>query len=223
MQTTATENQTIALAGMMQACRLVQHMAYHGEHGDQDAFEASIGSLFAFDVPDTVSVFGSIDGIRNGLSVLETVLSGSSRAPKDVELTRYLVTLFVISKDFRNDAQMANKLHSRLELLADSYNKHGVDSGLCADLNHLYRETISRLPRRFVINGEKHHLEDLQTSAAIRACLLAGIRATILFEQVGGRRWRLLFSRGKYLNAARALKHQHGNPSNDSENEQRPE
>jgi len=154
-------------------------------------------------------VFGSIDGIRNGLSVLETILTGSSRAPKDVELTRYLVTMFVITKDYRNSGELAVKLHDRLELLAHSYLKHGVDQGLCADLNNLYRETISKLARRFVVNGEKHHLEDMDTSARIRAALLAGIRATILFEQVGGRRWRLLFGRGKYLAAARALKHRH--------------
>jgi high frequency lysogenization protein len=35
----------------------------------------------------------------------------------------------------------------------------------------------------------------------IRACLLAGVRAARLWRQVGGSRWQLIFSRGRYLNA----------------------
>ena len=39
----------------------------------------------------------------------------------------------------------------------------------------------------------------------VLALLLAGVRATILFDQVGGRRWRLLFQRGKYVEGAQRL------------------
>ena len=199
------DDHIIAMAGMTQAVQLIQTLAYEGRVADQDALEASIGSLFAFDAPDTASIYGGLSGVRFGLKRLSELLAGNSRAPKDLELTRYVVTLFAVTKAFRNDAEMGDKLFRRLEQLKPSYDEHGADTGLLSDLNNLYRETLSHLPQKFVINGEKHHLEEMQVSSSVRALLLAGVRATILFDQVGGRRWRLLFQRGKYVEGAQRL------------------
>lgn len=199
------DDQLIAMAGMTQAVQLIQTLAYEGRVADQPALEASIGSLFAFDVPDTASVYGGLSGVRLGLKRVNELLAGNARQPKDLELTRYLVTLFAVTKAFRQDADMGGKLHGRLEELKPSFDQHGADTGLMADLNSLYRSTLSHLPQKFVINGEKHHLEDMQTSSTVRALLLAGVRATILFDQVGGRRWRLLFMRGKYIEGSQRL------------------
>ncbi|HER19801.1 MAG TPA: DUF489 family protein [Chromatiales bacterium] len=116
-----------------------------------------------------------------------------------------MVTLFAVTKAFRRDEAMGAQLFARLDELKPAFDAHGADSGLMADLNHLYRNTLSHLPQKFVINGEKHHLEDMAISSTVRALLLAGVRATILFDQVGGRRWRLLFMRGKYVEGARRL------------------
>lgn len=199
------DDQLIAMAGMTQAVQLIQTLAYEGRVADQDALEACIGSLFAFDAPDTASIYGGLSGVRFGLKRLSELLTGNSRAPRDLELTRYVVTLFAVTKAFRNDAEMGETLFRRLEELKSSYQQHGADTGLLSDLNNLYRSTLSQLPQKFVINGEKHHLEDMQVSSSVRALLLAGVRATILFDQVGGRRWRLLFQRGKYVEGAQRL------------------
>ena len=200
------DDQLIAMAGMTQAVQLIQTLAYEGRVADTQAMEASIGSLFAFDAPDTASIYGGVSGVRLGMKRLTELLAGKSREPRDLELTRYVVTLFAITKSFRQDAEMGGKLFSRLEELKPAFDEHGADSGLMADLNNLYRSTLSNLPQKFVINGEKHHLEDMTISASVRALLLAAVRATILFDQVGGRRWRLLFQRGKYLNRAEEMR-----------------
>ena len=39
----------------------------------------------------------------------------------------------------------------------------------------------------------------------IRACLLAGIRSAVLWRQVGGSKWQLLFHRKKLVQAAQQL------------------
>ncbi|MEK7758734.1 MAG: DUF489 family protein, partial [Pseudomonadota bacterium] len=39
----------------------------------------------------------------------------------------------------------------------------------------------------------------------VRAALLAGIRSAVLWRQLGGRRWQLLFSRGKLARTAAEL------------------
>ncbi len=199
------DDQLIAMAGMTQAVQLIQTLAYEGRVADREALEASIGSLFAFDAPDTASIYGGVSGVRFGMQRLTELLAGNSREPRDLELTRYVVTLFAVTKAFRRDEEMGGRLFDRLEELKPAFDEHGADPGLLADLNNLYRSTLSNLPQKFVINGEKHHLEDMQVSSSVRALLLAGVRATILFDQVGGRRWRLLFQRGKFLSRAREM------------------
>ncbi|MGM0516945.1 MAG: lysogenization protein HflD [Pseudomonadota bacterium] len=199
------DDHLIAMAGMTQALQLIQTLAWEGRVADEEAMEASIGSLFAFDAPDTPSIYGGLAGVRFGMRRLTELLAGGSREPRDLEMTRYLVTLFAVTKAFRRDAEMGGKLFARLEELKPAYDQHGADPGLLSDLNNLYRQTLSHLPQKFVINGEKHHLEDMQISSSVRGLLLAGVRATILFDQVGGRRWRLLFMRKRYLESARLL------------------
>ena len=199
------DDQLIAMAGMTQALQLIQTLAWEGKVADQDALDASIGSLFAFDAPDTPSIYGHLGGVRFGMRRLTELLAGNSRDPRDLEMTRYLVTLFAVTKAFRKDPDMGGKLFARLEELKPAYDQHGADPGMLSDLNNLYRSTLSQLPQKFVINGEKHHLEDMTVSSSVRALLLAAVRATILFDQVGGKRWRLLFMRKRYLESARLL------------------
>lgn len=201
----AIENQTIALAGMMQSCKLVQELAYKGQVNRESAFEASIGSLFRFEPEDTADTFGGPSGVGYGLDVLGNLLQGASRKPADMELTRYGVSLIAVTKQFLAHETMAATVHDRLTALSTDYRQHGVDSGLTASINQIYRETISTLPVRLVVNGEKHFLDDLQISARIRALLLAGIRATVLWQQVGGSRWQLLLRRGRFIKATQTL------------------
>ena len=51
-----------------------------------------------------------------------------------------------------------------------------------------------------VVNAVEQNVQD-----KIRACLLAGIRSAVLWRQVGGSKWQLLFHRKKLVQAARQL------------------
>jgi len=200
------DNQTLALAGMMQACKLVQELAYQGKIEHQSAFDASIASLFSFNPTDTADTFGGVTGVHQGLDVLTGLLTGSNRQPADMELTRYGVTLMAITKQFLNADGMAAAVHARLEELEPAFKEYGADDGLVASINQIYRETISTLSARIVVNGERNWLDDPVIAAKIRSLLLAGIRSTILWQQVGGSRWMLLLRRGKYLESAQRLR-----------------
>jgi high frequency lysogenization protein len=63
----------------------------------------------------------------------------------------------------------------------------------------VYAESLSRLRPKIMIKGAHGHLSNANNANRIRATLLAGVRAARLWRQVGGRRWHLLFRRGKYL------------------------
>lgn len=200
------EDQTIAIAAVLQCCRLVRELAYEGRIEHEHLAAANIHSLFNFDPKDTPDTFGgNVHDLNLGLETFLTLLSGGERQASDTEIIRYAVNLVGVAKAFMNDGDMMRKLHQRLEELKPAYLEHGVDDALMTDLNKLYRETISNLPVRIVINGEKRFLEEPRIASHIRSLLLAGVRATVLWRQVGGTRWALLLRRGQYLNAVRKL------------------
>ena len=72
-------------------------------------------------------------------------------------------------------------------------------SNVVAKLADVYRKSISTLGPKIVIRGEQSILSNPDNAARIRALLLAGIRAVILWRQAGGTRWRLLFERKAIL------------------------
>jgi high frequency lysogenization protein len=56
-----------------------------------------------------------------------------------------------------------------------------------------------------MVSGEHGHLNNPAIAAKVRATLLAGIRSAVLWRQLGGRRWQLLFARSKIARAATEL------------------
>lgn len=67
-------------------------------------------------------------------------------------------------------------------------------SSIMANIANLYQDTISTFNFRIQVSGDPRHLQNAENAAKIRALLLAGVRAAILWNQVGGKRWHMLFS-----------------------------
>ncbi|MFP4271543.1 MAG: high frequency lysogenization protein HflD [Halothiobacillaceae bacterium] len=195
------EDQTLALAGVAQAAVLVRGLAYKGS-APQSALEGSIRSLFAFDAADTADVFGGPQGVALGLKQLRQSLGGQDR---DVDLTRYAMILLQLGSRFMQAGSMPGQVHDRLVALAHDWEREGLTDGLFIEINGLYRDTISNLTPKVVVNGEQSLLEQREIAARIRALLLAGIRAAVLWQQVGGSRLQLLFRRKRYLEACESL------------------
>lgn len=55
------------------------------------------------------------------------------------------------------------------------------------------------------MTGDAKHLQSNGAADKVRALLLVGIRCSLLWHQVGGRRYQLLFQRTKYATTARQL------------------
>ena len=66
-------------------------------------------------------------------------------------------------------------------------------------------DVISPLGRRIQVTGVTQYLQHLGTQNRIRAALLAGIRSAILWQQVGGTKWQLLFFRRKIATTAQHI------------------
>jgi high frequency lysogenization protein len=69
----------------------------------------------------------------------------------------------------------------------------------------IYVDVISPLGPRIQVTGSPAILQSAQVQAKVRATLLAGIRAAVLWHQVGGGRLQLMFSRNRLSTQAKHI------------------
>jgi high frequency lysogenization protein len=99
---------------------------------------------------------------------------------------------------------MLNQIGSQIALIENHRQiedpEEAFDNSV-ASMSELYESTLSRMHPRLKIEGSRHHLQNSANVQRIRALLLSAIRSAVLWHQVGGRRWQLLFSRSKMKTA----------------------
>jgi high frequency lysogenization protein len=196
-------NQTIALAGIAQACSLVHQFATTGS-ADSLAFEASIGSLLKIDSNSVLDVYGDLKGIKFGLHQLDQQLGG--KALTNPEQARYAAQLVYLQKQLSKRSDLLETIHTGIAKAQAQAEHFGVlHTNVQANLADLYHSTVSTLQPRIMVLGDQQYLGAQNTVNKIRALLLAGIRATLLWRQCGGSRWRLLLFRKKIQDEARFL------------------
>jgi len=188
-------NQTIALAGLSQACLLVQQLATTGT-ADNAAIKTCINSILKIDSTGVVDIYGELSDLKPGLKQLEQQLLSKSIA--DPEQARYAASLVFLEKQLSNRPEMLTKISTGISIAqAQSENFGELHENVLANLGDLYHSTISTLQPRIMVNGEQEYLSQPNVVNKIRALLLAGIRATLLWRQCGGARWKFLFFRKK--------------------------
>ena len=197
-------NIAISLAGTAQAVSLVEQLAKTG-YLDSDAFRTSVNSLFVQSPETTESVFGDIHNIRRGLETLEELLR-NHRAPKNGDILRYVIGVMHLQKKVRKRSEILHVIGNRLEK-AESQIAHFdvTHDNVIANIADIYTDTISKFQYRIQVMGEYTYLQQPRVASQIRVLLLAAIRATTLWRQVGGSRWQLLFYRRHILEATEAL------------------
>jgi high frequency lysogenization protein len=198
------KDRTLALAGIFQAAGLVQTTARFG-NADIAAMRASLESVFLIDADSVEQIFGGISGVTAGLQTLIERLDRSSQT-RDPEVTRYVIGLMHLERRLMRRSEMLEALRNRLTVIASQADPFpDSQADLITALAQLYQDTISTLRPRIIVRGEPHLLADAAIASQIRALLLAGMRATVLWRQCGGSRFQLLWSRSLILEQARLL------------------
>ena len=198
----SNRDRAIALAGLYQAVRLVQQTG-QGLRRDAAATHTCISSIFITDPPETAAVFGNVSALRTGLDILARQL-GKHTAGRELELTAYAVTLLHLERKLSQDQAMLNRLAEGIAAVAAPAAEVMSDAVIGA-LAELYQQTISTLSPRVMVRGEPEILASPAAQRMIRALLLAGIRAAVLWSQCGGSRLQLLVRRRALLDAVRGL------------------
>lgn len=211
------KNRTIALAALFQSVEGVMQIATQGRV-DHDLFETCINSILTEKTDTIEEVYGDLSHLRKGLRILMHQLGAGNQAPngktKDLEATRYSINVLYLEKKLATQTVIFQQLLdgiSSVQKQRDFFDSNTHDS-IIAKLAELYTETISKVGPKIMVKGDQEQLSIPENAAKIRALLLAGIRAALLWRQAGGSRWKLLFSRRKMQIEAETMLREHAQP-----------
>lgn len=194
----------IALAGVAQAIDVMDNLARTGYLNSRE-FATSVNSLFEQNPNDVESVFGGVDNLQRGLEALVNLLN-NRRDKQHTVVIGYCLGVFHLQKKLYKNKTMLNTIGKRLDQARHQVQHFGVaHENVIANLAAVYAETVSTFPFRIQVVGEYQYLQQKRVADQVRVLLLAAVRATALWRQVGGSRWQLFLQRRKLLDAAERL------------------
>ena len=193
------QERLLALAGVFEAAALVDRLAKTGQV-QEGALGCMLGSLLVRNPKDTLEVYGGDHlNLRDGMRALAGALE---RNPQSLprETLRYAVALISLQRQLDKRDDMLQVIGNRLQQIDSQAQLFGIaHDNVIAACAALYQDTLSTFRQRIQVHGEMRHLQNNRNAERIRALLLAGIRSAMLWRQLGGHRWQLLFSRRKLL------------------------
>lgn len=200
--------QTLALAGIAQAAFLVHQLAHHGVAA-QDKLNTALNSLFVTHPKSAEEVFGNTDKMHLGLQVLQELLTGNSAVFTPSEVLRYMLGLLYLQYKLDGKTRMLADIGKGLDAIKMQFPEGELAEKPEAikEVSRLYQGTLSTLPFRIQVRGDMNYLKNEHTANRIRALLFAGVRSAVLWRQVGGKRWHLLFQRKRMARDVTRLLH----------------
>lgn len=197
-------NRTLALAGVVQAAVLVKQLAWKGSINQQD-LATSIESIFQTDPQHVIDVYGSSSNLILGIQTL-IQLFNDNKAPKDPEIARYTISLLHLERLLIKKSNMIQTVQRGVERAKNqAHHFNSTHDNVIANLAGVYTDTLSTFRFRIHVTGESAYLSNHYTINKIRALLLAGVRSAVLWRQLGGTRWQLVFGKKTLLQDAQYL------------------
>jgi high frequency lysogenization protein len=193
------EYRNIALAAVTQCALLVHDLAINGT-ADEKTMLACLRPVYLLD-PDSIhQVYPDVSQFNDGVQVLQRSFD-SAGMRENAETVRYLLGMLVLQQRLSKAPTMLPAIRDRLQQLTATEGQPPLTDDLpqqaiqadCSALARLYQDTVSKLSFRIHVSGNPEHLRDHAVADQIRALLLAGIRSAVLWHQLGGRRWHLVF------------------------------
>lgn len=189
----------LALAGVLQALSQVRRIADTGQ-SDTAVVQTALDSVFRIDADTPEEVYGRVANLAPGLKLLRDYLNKQST---DDGLTRLALSVLQLERRFVGESNTVNAVASGIAEIASQAEASGsTHPDVLSALGGLYADTISHLRPRVMVQGNPHYLGQPGVVAEIRAILLAAVRSAVLWRQLGGSFWDLLFSRRAMADAA---------------------
>jgi len=192
------QDRVLALAGLVQAVSLINAASKSGLVS-QDTLESSVNSIFVQNPDSAADVYGGVSGVRKGLSILRELLTHIDVAQHG-RILQYVLAVMGLERKLVNMPAVMQQLGAEIANIDEQrILRHGdirvLDDLMIQQLAALYESSISEIQPQIQINGNRVQLQDSANIRRIRALLLAAIRACVLWRQVGGNKWQLVFNR----------------------------
>lgn len=195
------DESNIALAGLCQAAALVKQIARSNEF-DSQALATSLNSIAITHSENTEQVFGDTSQLVLGYQTLISQLSNQTNN-KDVEITRYIANLLSIERKLSASKKTLAALGERISnIQRQQLHLDITDNQMLGNLASIYTDVVSPVARKIQVAGDPEILKRPDNQHRVRALLLAGIRAAVLWRQLGGKRRHILFSRSQIVASA---------------------
>ena len=210
------KSETIALAALFQCCTQIQRIATTG-YFDERAVASVIRSLIVTDPKTIDDIYQESDLVVGFKQILDSFGKGDmSKAADTIVITKMALKLITLAHNVEGNDKVFNRMSDEIDALTRAITTDHPDFLTCGNtqvvnteenfhlFGSLYQSIISPNFAKLIIYGEERCLREVSNQEKIRALLLAGIRAVILWRQVGGRRRFLVFRRKAILEYARA-------------------
>ncbi|NLQ16682.1 high frequency lysogenization protein HflD [Marinomonas sp. M1K-6] len=202
------KEQTIALSAIFQAAELVSILAKTGQV-DNTKLQPLLDSLLMVNATSTEDIYGGqwdyASHLALGRKICRQAL-GKERSSVNPDTLRYALSLIHLENKLSKAPEMLSSIGQKIAQIEQK--KAHYDSvlheNMLASISGMYQDTLSKLPFRIQVRGDSRFLQQPQVANQVRAILMAGIRAAMLWRQLGGKRWHLIFKRKALLNALEA-------------------
>ncbi len=195
-------SRVLALAGMLQALKLVRQIADTG-HADGEGERNALDSVFRIDAASAEAVYGgNARSLRGGLLLLRDYFTDRS---SDQALPKLGMSVLQIERRFVADDTVARQVLDGIRRLEGIAERQGsIHPDVISKLGQLYADTISHLRPKVIVQGNPHYLQQADVVAEIRALLLAALRSAVLWRQMGGTMWDFVLRKRAMMQAIEA-------------------
>lgn len=205
-------SESIALAALFQCCTQINRIAHTG-YCDEQAVSTVFRALLVTD-PKTIDDIYKISELKTGFRGLIEGFSAEGITDNSAnELVKLAMQVISLTDRIVRNTSLYNRLSNEIDKLKDQIEKacpdflEGKTSVVLNKENvekfaQLYQSLISPNFSKLLIFGEERFLSSTENQNRIRALLLAGIRAVVLWNQVGGKKLYLMFRRKEIVSFA---------------------
>jgi high frequency lysogenization protein len=190
-------DRTIALAALLQAVHLVHNIAVSGR-ADQAGINTLLNSLVVTDADTTEAVYGDLSQLKTGLDQLHIQLT-NRKNKHQITQVQYAVNLMRLERKLAKFTAVMAVISREIDQIPEQIEYFGdiANEQVIARIAGIYQQTVSSLTPFIKVHGEANYLQNTHNANLVRALLLAGIRAAILWHQKGGRYWHFIFQSKK--------------------------
>ncbi len=197
------QSRSLAFAAICQAAYLVDKIANKGLCPDAVAFNASLHSIMRTEGDSPLDIFGGYESLGVGFKSMVDQLDNAGNN-RNMQVTKYVIGMIALEKKLSRNSGALNMLGERINQVQRQLAHFDInDESVLSNLDSIYKDIISNLGPKIQVNGNPACLQQPLTQNKIRALLLAGVRAAVLWRQIGGKRRQLVFSRKAMIHQAK--------------------